>query len=89
MKDLLLQCATPEAVCRLNNSKLRQEADELHRQYMEVQQHSSLASYLKQQLMSGHPEGGGDGHHREILHQVSISYHLILCRVNVLGFPLS
>ncbi|XP_072028273.1 E3 ubiquitin-protein ligase RNF213-like [Amphiura filiformis] len=76
VKNLLLQCATPEAVCRLNNSKLRQEADELHRQYMEVQQHSSLASYLTQQLRSGTP--GGDGHHREIIHQVTTHSRLLV-----------
>lgn len=66
VKALLLQCATPMAVCRLNDSKLKEEAESLYVQYFEEQQHRSLTAYLRQHL--GAP--GADGHQQEILYQV-------------------
>ena len=78
MKGLLLQCATPEAVCRLSDSKLKQEAEMLCKHYMEEQQHSSLADYLRQQIRRETARPGGDeGPQREIVYQVSLDVFLV------------
>ena len=84
VKGLLLQCATPEAVCRLSDSKLKpeaemlkQEAEMLCKKYMEEQQHSSLADYLRQQIRRETVGPGGDeGPQREIVYQVSLDVFL-------------
>ena len=49
VKNMLLQCATPDSVMRLSNSKLMQEANQRIDQYF-AQSHSSLGDYLLQQL---------------------------------------
>ena len=49
VKELLLQCASPDSVMRLGNSRLMQEAQQRIDQYF-TQEHSSLADFLKQQL---------------------------------------
>ena len=74
VKALLLQCAKPEAVCRLNDSKLRQEAEMLCKHYEDEQQHSSLADYLRQQIRRKTTGPGGDeGPQNEIVYQVSLN----------------
>ena len=51
MKILLLQCATPDSIMRLNQSKLlAAEVEQIKNEYF-GQKHSSLVSYLQHQLL--------------------------------------
>ena len=54
-KELLLKCATPDAVARLPSTHLAQQADELWANYFTVQEHSSLTAFLRNVLTT---EGG-------------------------------
>ncbi|XP_078381354.1 E3 ubiquitin-protein ligase rnf213-alpha-like isoform X3 [Oculina patagonica] len=48
--ELLLQCATPDAVARLPCTQLAQRADNLWATYFTVQEHSSLTAFLRNVL---------------------------------------
>ncbi|XP_072042938.1 E3 ubiquitin-protein ligase rnf213-alpha-like [Amphiura filiformis] len=84
VKDLMLQCATPDAVIRLGNSKLMREANHRFEQYFHTQNHSSLISFLQQELnqqkdelmvqVSTHSRllAKADRHHLEADLQVSV-----------------
>ena len=54
-KELLLQCATPDAVARLPSTHLKEQADDLWTAYFKVQKHSSLSAFLRNVLTT---EGG-------------------------------
>ena len=49
----LMQCATGEAVLRLDKTRLAREALELQRIYMKDQHHESLLDYLQHELGQG------------------------------------
>ena len=49
-QELLLQCATPDAVARLPCTQLAQQADRLWSTYFTTQEHSSLTAFLKKVL---------------------------------------
>ncbi|XP_033741837.1 E3 ubiquitin-protein ligase rnf213-alpha-like [Pecten maximus] len=49
-KRMLLWCATPDAVMRLNSTLLAQEEGSLNEIYWEEQQHQSLSAYLYQKI---------------------------------------
>ena len=49
-QELLLQCATPDAVARLPYTQLAQQADRLWSTYFTTQKHSSLTAFLKNVL---------------------------------------
>ena len=57
-KELLLKCATPDAVARLPSTHLAQQADELWTNYFTVQEHSSLTAFLRNVLTT---KGGKSG----------------------------
>ncbi|XP_072022240.1 E3 ubiquitin-protein ligase rnf213-alpha-like [Amphiura filiformis] len=50
VKELLLQCATPEAILRLPHSELAAEYRVLHDTYFKEQKHESLLQYLRFEL---------------------------------------
>ncbi|XP_006816196.2 E3 ubiquitin-protein ligase rnf213-alpha-like [Saccoglossus kowalevskii] len=52
-KRVLLQCATPDAVARLNKSKLGPLSNQIWNQYFHEQHHDSIVSYLKLLMGSG------------------------------------
>ncbi|XP_022783821.1 E3 ubiquitin-protein ligase rnf213-alpha-like [Stylophora pistillata] len=61
-QELLMQCATPDAVARLVHTKLATQADHLWEIYFTIQEHSSLTAFLQNVLAteerkSGQPEG--------------------------------
>jgi hypothetical protein len=43
---MLLQCASPDAIARLRETKLKDHADEIWTEYFENQKHGSLKEYL-------------------------------------------
>ena len=49
-RELLLQCATPDAVARLQCTQLGQQSDKLWETYFTVQEHSSLTAFLRNVL---------------------------------------
>ena len=49
----LMQCATGEAVLRLDKTRLARDALELQRIYMKDQHHESLLDYLQHELGTG------------------------------------
>ena len=69
MKELLLQCASPDSVMRLGNSRLMQEAQQRIDQYF-TQEHSSLADFLIQQLSPN----SGDKECQDVMAQVKKLY---------------
>ncbi|XP_046861659.1 E3 ubiquitin-protein ligase RNF213-like [Xenia sp. Carnegie-2017] len=45
-KNILLQCASPDAIARLTVSQLKHDACEIHEEYYKNQQHGTLKNYL-------------------------------------------
>ncbi|PFX29705.1 E3 ubiquitin-protein ligase RNF213 [Stylophora pistillata] len=61
-QELLIQCATPDAVARLVHTKASTQADDLWVTYFTAQEHSSLTAFLRKVLTTeesklGQPEG--------------------------------
>ena len=52
---LLLQCAFPDAVARLQSTQLHADADDLWTAYFTEQQHSSLAAFVREILANDEP----------------------------------
>ena len=50
MKQLLIQCVTPEAILRPPYSELQEEYEALHDMYFKQQKHESLQQYLQFKL---------------------------------------
>ncbi|XP_067056125.1 E3 ubiquitin-protein ligase rnf213-alpha-like isoform X2 [Acropora muricata] len=59
-QELLLQCATPDAVARLPCTQLAQHADRLWSTYFTTQEHSSLTAFLKK-ILTTEERGEGMG----------------------------
>ncbi|XP_068694646.1 E3 ubiquitin-protein ligase rnf213-alpha-like isoform X2 [Montipora foliosa] len=59
-QELLLQCATPDAVARLPRTQLAQQADILWSTYFTMQEHSSLTAFLRN-VLTGEERGSDKG----------------------------
>ena len=59
-QELLLQCATPDAVARLPCTQLAQQADILWSTYFTMQEHSSLTAFLRN-VLTGEERGSDKG----------------------------
>ncbi|KAJ7339580.1 hypothetical protein OS493_005983 [Desmophyllum pertusum] len=57
-QELLLQCATPDAVARLPCTQLAQQADNLWATYFTMQEHSSLTAFLRNVLTTEERRSG-------------------------------
>ncbi len=55
-KRVLLQCAVPEALVRLPQTKLRNEERNLMHEYFDVQKHGDLLEYLTLKLVEERPD---------------------------------
>ena len=49
-KRQLLQCATPEAIVRINQTEIQHETQEIRKIYLNDQRHESLSEYLALRL---------------------------------------
>ena len=69
VRNMLIQCATPEALLRLKYSKIEREEDrnEYFDQYFHKQHHDSLGDYLRHRIINFQSHDSSQG----ILVQVS------------------
>ena len=83
VKTFLLQCATPDSVMRLSESKLlAQEVKQIKDDYFN-QEHSSLISYLQHQL---DPACHQEGTTKDIMAHVSFKQNTLLLLLLLLFF---